>query len=372
MNNDPHGFQGPHFGRRRVVALVGVAVFVLMLSDQTASATEPEAGESGTTSAVPAEYVVTGESSVQAPASEKPAAAQAPAVKLEAAVRENLAWQIALERGGFSPGLLDGKMGAKTRWAATQFQLAHKLPATGKFDAGTSEALGTLLPDPATVIDVHTISAGDCDAVTGVTKDWIERSKMKTLGYDTLTDELAERFQTSQAMIKTLNAGVDVDKLDAGARVNVPAIGLASHKAPVKPVASLEVNLTRKTVRALDADALPVALVNCSIAAHVEKRPSGDAAVTSVAFDPNYTFNPELYPEVKNVTTRLIIPPGPRNPVGIAWIGLSLPGYGIHGTPWPELIGKTGSHGCIRLANWDACRLAKLVRVGMPVHFVEE
>jgi lipoprotein-anchoring transpeptidase ErfK/SrfK len=117
---------------------------------------------------------------------------------------------------------------------------------------------------------------------------------------------------------------------------------------------------------------MPLALVNCSIAAHVEKRPAGEATITSVAFDPNYTFNPELYPEVTNVTTRLIIPPGPRNPVGVAWIGLSLPGYGIHGTPWPELIGKTGSHGCIRLANWDARRIAKLVRVGMTVRFVEE
>ena len=299
----------------------------------------------------------------------------APAFKLDTTIRENLAWQIGLDRAGFSPGLIDGKIGPKTRWAATQFQLSRKLPVTGKLDVATAEALGELIPDPKMVTEVYAITDADVESVTGVTKDWVERSKMKSLGYDTLSDALAERFQTSQAMLKTLNPHVDINGLYAHEQINVPAIAMAQpagRKGGGKSAVKLEVNLTRKTVRALDDGEMPLMLVPCSIAQHVEKRPSGDATVTSLAIDPNYTFNPELYPEVKNVTTKLIIPPGPRNPVGVAWIGLSLPGYGIHGTPWPELIGKTGSHGCIRLANWDARRLAKLIRVGMPVRFVEE
>lgn len=304
------------------------------------------------------------------PATQPATQPAAPAVKLDPALRANLAWQIALDRAGFSPGLIDGKIGPKTRIATNYFQLTNQLPITAKLDAATAEALGPLLPAPDAVLEVHSVTESDVASVTGVTKDWIERSKMKSLGYDTLADALAERYQTTQAMLQLLNPRIDLDKLEPGARVNVPATSMA--KRPLKQAACLEVNLTRKFVRAIDEQDSTLALAHCSIAANAEKRPSGDASVTSVAFDPNYTFNPELYPEVKNVATKLIIPPGPRNPVGIAWIGLSLPGYGIHGTPWPELIGKTGSHGCIRLANWDARRIAKLVRVGTAVRFVEE
>ena len=95
--------------------------------------------------------------------------------------------------------------------------------------------------------------------------------------------------------------------------------------------------------------------------------------VVVVAPNPNYTFDPELFPEApesKTLDHKLIIPPGPNNPVGVAWIGLDKIGYGIHGTPKPEEVGRTESHGCFRLANWDAEYLVNLVWAGMPV-FVE-
>jgi len=113
-----------------------------------------------------------------------------------------------------------------------------------------------------------------------------------------------------------------------------------------------------------------VALLHCSIAKHRDKLPSGDASVVVITENPTYTFDPKMWPEVKGVDRKLLIPAGPRNPVGRCWIGLSLPGYGIHGSPNPELIGKTGSHGCFRLSNWDALRLARMIRVGTKVHFV--
>jgi len=95
--------------------------------------------------------------------------------------------------------------------------------------------------------------------------------------------------------------------------------------------------------------------------------------VVAVALNPNYTFRPEMWPEVKEkITGPLTIPPGPRNPVGRCWVALSLPGYGMHGTPNPELIGKTGSHGCFRLANWDAVRLGKMVESGNRVRFSDQ
>jgi lipoprotein-anchoring transpeptidase ErfK/SrfK len=112
----------------------------------------------------------------------------------------------------------------------------------------------------------------------------------------------------------------------------------------------------------------------CSIARHVEKRPVGVLHVVVVAPNPNYTFDPDVFPEsaeAKQLKRKLVLPPGPNNPVGVAWIGLDRPGYGMHGTPRPEEVGRTESHGCFRLANWNAAYLVRIVRVGTPVYVVE-
>jgi len=111
-------------------------------------------------------------------------------------------------------------------------------------------------------------------------------------------------------------------------------------------------------------------LFHCSVAKDKAKLPARDTVVKKMAANPEYWFDPKNWPEVKNVDRVLKIPPGPRNPVGLAWIGLDIPGYGIHGNPKPELIGKTGSHGCFRMTNWDALALFPMVHVGMPVKIV--
>jgi lipoprotein-anchoring transpeptidase ErfK/SrfK len=114
-----------------------------------------------------------------------------------------------------------------------------------------------------------------------------------------------------------------------------------------------------------------MSLYHCSIAADRRKRPTEKCVIDNVVENPKYTFDPVNWPEVKDVKQKLLIPAGPRNPVGLCWIGLSKKGYGIHGTPEPENIGKTGSHGCFRLTNWDALRLARQVRIGAGVRFTE-
>jgi hypothetical protein len=131
----------------------------------------------------------------------------------------------------------------------------------------------------------------------------------------------------------------------------------------------MEIDLSEKIVRVLDRERKLIGLFHCSIAKDREKLPSGSASVVVITENPKYTFDPKMWPEVKGVDRKLLIPPGPRNPVGRCWIGLSLPGYGIHGSPNPEMIGKTGSHGCFRLTNWDALRLAGMIRVGTRVRF---
>jgi lipoprotein-anchoring transpeptidase ErfK/SrfK len=131
----------------------------------------------------------------------------------------------------------------------------------------------------------------------------------------------------------------------------------------------LEINMKEKIIRAFGGDAV-VALFHCSIAKDAGKRPTGTSRITGVTTNPAYSFDPKMWPEVKDVKQKLLIPPGPRNPVGLCWMALSLPGYGIHGTPNPEMIGKTGSHGCFRMTNWDALRLGKMVAAGTLVQFV--
>lgn len=279
-------------------------------------------------------------------------------------LRSQLAWQLALEREGFSPGLLDGKIGPKTRTALEEFQRSRGLAPTGEPDTATAAALG-VAPDAATRI--YIVSVDDADRIAPLPKTWPEKAKAKWLGYESVLDAVAERFHCTRALLGTLNRGVDLSALKPGVSILVPNLP-EPRTAPAAH--SIVVDLSAKQIRVRNRSGSVVALFHCSVAARESNLPTGETTVQSISEEPTYLFDPKMWPEVTGVDRKLLIPPGPRNPVGLCWIGLGLPGYGIHGTPNPELIGKTGSHGCIRLSNWDAIRLSKMVRVGTPVQFV--
>ncbi len=276
---------------------------------------------------------------------------------------DTLAWQVALDRVVMSPGVIDGRWGTKTTAAIREFQTLQGLPATGKPDDDTSAALGV---DPKSATRTYTVAAADLNDVGPWPKTWPEKSRASRLGHKSLAALVAERGHCSLALLARLNPGKDLDDLKANDVLTIPAV---SDDPPSGAAAKLEVNLADKTILALDKNGKPLAFVHCSIAKHKAKLPSGRCTVKVVSPDPVYVFDPKMWPEVKDVDRKLVIPPGPRNPVGRFWIGLSLPGYGIHGTPEPEMIGKTGSHGCFRLANWDAVRLGAIVKPGIPVVF---
>lgn len=285
----------------------------------------------------------------------------------EVTLRRELAWQVALDHLGFSPGLIDGRGGTKTILATQEFQRVRGLPITGKLDSATATALQV---DPDNVIGRYSITQADLDEIGPLPKTWIERSKLPQLGHEALENVIAEKFHCTTGLLATLNPGKTVNRMRVGDAVVIPVIQDAES---FPKAARLDVNLAEKVIRVVGKDDTLIALFHCSIAKDKEKRPSGEAHVVAVAFDPNYTFRPEMWPEVKEkITSPLTIPPGPRNPVGRCWVALSLPGYGMHGTPNPELIGKTGSHGCFRLANWDAIRLGKMVESGTRVRFSDQ
>ncbi len=278
-------------------------------------------------------------------------------------VRDPVAWQSALDRAGFSPGIIDGKLGPKTTVALAAFQRFSGLAATGRPDAATRKSL-SIDAQPALVR--YALTEADRRQVGPSPTDWNAKSKLKRLGYKSLAALVAERGHCTIALVAALNPKLHVDRLRPGDVVILPNVA-GSGISP--PVARITVDLDHKSIQALDAKGRVVGLFHCSIAKKREKAPRGRCRVVAIAREPEYIFDPKMWPEVKNVDRKLVIAPGPRNPVGLCWIGLSLDGYGIHGTPEPELIGKTGSHGCIRLTNWDALRLAKMVRVGTPVEF---
>jgi lipoprotein-anchoring transpeptidase ErfK/SrfK len=201
-------------------------------------------------------------------------------------------------------------------------------------------------------------------------KSWTEKSQQSALDYETELELVAEKSHSNPAMIKVLNPNMNWTNISAGTILKIPDV---NYPEPNDKAALIVIHLSEKFLEAFDQQTNLLLHIPCSIAAKVEKRPVGELHVVVIAPNPNYTFDPELFPEApesKMLDHKLIIPPGPNNPVGIAWIGLDKTGYGIHGTPKPEEVGRTESHGCFRLTNWDAEYLVKLVWVGLPV-FVE-
>jgi lipoprotein-anchoring transpeptidase ErfK/SrfK len=178
---------------------------------------------------------------------------------------------------------------------------------------------------------------------------------------------LAERSEAHPALLRKFNPGINWSNVVAGTSVRIP--DTTCPEAPSK-AGFVVIRLADRVLEAFDPQTNLLTHFPCSIAQSFDKRPAGELHVESIAPNPNYTFDPNTFPEsaeAREMKTKLILPPGPNNPVGVAWIGLDKPGYGIHGTPNPEQVGRTESHGCFRLANWNAEYLVRIVTVGMPV-----
>lgn len=275
--------------------------------------------------------------------------------------------QLALARAGISSGSFDGVTGSQTRAAIRAFQLREGLSETGAADAETKARLQLTLPPLMNYI----VSSNDLARLQPLGTTWLGKSQQSALDYETLLELVAEKGHAHPLFIKRLNPGVDWTNVTAGAELRIPNV---SYPPPRAKAGFLVIHLSGKTLQAFDANTNLLAHFPCSIAARVEKRPVGELHVAVVAPNPNYTFDPEVFPEspeAQKLGRKLILPPGPNNPVGVAWVGLDRPGYGIHGTPSPEQVGRTESHGCFRLANWNAEQLIKLVTVGTPVRVVE-
>jgi lipoprotein-anchoring transpeptidase ErfK/SrfK len=273
--------------------------------------------------------------------------------------------QLALDRQGISSGSLDGKIGSQTRAAIRAFQHQSDLPETGELDDATKTNLSLNTPPLTT----YTVASNDLARLQPVSKTWLGKSQQTALEYETLLELVAEKSHSHPDLIRRLNPGINWADVRAGTPLQAPDV---TRDDPPAKAAFARISLSEKILEAFDSDSNLLVHFPCSIARRVEKRPVGELHVAVMAPNPNYTFDPELFPESPEAqtqpTVKLIIPPGPNNPVGTVWIGLDKSGYGIHGTPRPEEVGRTESHGCFRLANWNAELLLKIAWVGMPVY----
>ena len=222
------------------------------------------------------------------------------------------------------------------------------------------------------------MTRADIAALVSIPDDPAERAKLSRMGYESIKEMFAERGHLSQIALAKMNPGVDWANVKPGLKLVIPNFpSMAEELAagdrgrpnrPKRPEAALvKVSISKSQVRAYGADGKLLALFPCSIAADKAKvPPHGELKITSYVAWPNFTYTPDFTPPGKKVQ-RHIWPEGENCPVGVAWMGLNLPGYGIHGTPRPESIGFTGSHGCFRLANWNAARLYAMCRSGTKV-----
>ena len=271
--------------------------------------------------------------------------------------------QIALVREGISPGSIDGVAGSQTRAALIAFQEKKGISPSGVLDANTKSAL-TILPPALTD---YTVTSEDLARLLPVSITWLGKSAQPRLDYESILELLAEKAFAHPQLLRSLNPNVDWNNVTPGTQVLLPRV---EYPPVTDKAAFVKISLQQCVLEAFDANSNLLVHFPCSIGRVAAKRPAGELHVANIALDPNYTFDPAVFaesPEAQSIGRKLIIPPGPNNPVGVAWIGLDRPGYGIHGTPSPEKVGRTESHGCFRLANWNARYLAQLVWVGLPV-----
>lgn len=271
--------------------------------------------------------------------------------------------QIALHRLGFSSGSIDGVRGSQSARALAAYQRNEGLKETGDLDAATRDHL--LIADP--VYLTHSFTSEELSRLEPVPDTWLAKSQRPGLYYATALELAGELYRASPNFLKRLNPDFNWDHVLPGATIKVPAV---TPFATALKAARIHVRLADHVLEVTTAEGQIILHCPVSIARDVEKRPVGELHVVVVIPNPDYTWDPAVFsesPEAKELGRRLIIPPGPNNPVGLAWTGLDRPGYGIHGTPEPEKVGRTESHGCFRLANWDAVALLSIAKAGLPV-----
>jgi lipoprotein-anchoring transpeptidase ErfK/SrfK len=273
--------------------------------------------------------------------------------------------QILLDRTNFSPGVIDGKGGGNTRKALSAFQEAHDLPTTGQLDPVTWQNLRAA--GGRQILVPYTITPQDAAGpFFPIPEDMAEKAKLPALGYSSILELLGERFHATPEFLKQLNPQA---RFAAGEEIRVPNVRAVPTEAmPAAQDVRITVSKAASTLTVDNGDDVLFFAPVTSGSEH-DPLPLGEWKVKGVARNPSFNYNPDLFWDAEPGETKAKIPAGPNNPVGVVWIDITKEHYGLHGTPEPRTIGKTESHGCVRMTNWDALTVAALVKPGTPVVF---
>jgi len=268
--------------------------------------------------------------------------------------------QILLDRAGISPGVIDGYKGGMSESAIRAYELREGLFVDGLLDEEVWIGLGGSMGQAIT--GTYEITVEDMEVSAELSRDYADLAQLEWIGYERVTERIAEQFHMDEDFLIALNPDA---MFVHGETITITDPGPDLHAEVAR------IQIFERRLRAYDAQGNVVASYPVAVGSLATPSPSGTHTVDAIAIEPTYTYRPDVNFQQGNNTQAMILPPGPNGPVGLVWIDLSKPTYGIHGTPRPSKLFVEQSHGCVRMSNWDAQELAHMVGIGIEVEFVE-